>query len=256
MRRVASAEITFGGLNRDRTQAELTAVPVLFEKRTPPPEKEMDGWFLAKGAPVKVVSSEAGSGEISVVAVRAAAGQRAAVQAAKLGKKVGICEKREVVGGVCINTGTIPSKTFREAVLYLSGFAQRGMYGASYSVKENITVEDLLFRCTAVIKREIEVIRAQMRRNGVTLIAGAAKFTSPHTLTVTGLKAVTEVEADKIVIATGTRPAAPPGVAVDGETFGHHEPFAAGQRDERVGPRLDIADQVGVEHKHLAVQMR
>ncbi|HEX2799226.1 MAG TPA: FAD-dependent oxidoreductase, partial [Thermoanaerobaculia bacterium] len=61
------------------------------------------------------------------------AGQRAAVQAAKLGKKVGICEKREVVGGVCINTGTIPSKTFREAVLYLSGFAQRGMYGASYS---------------------------------------------------------------------------------------------------------------------------
>ena len=147
------------------------------------------------------------------------AGQRAAVQAAKLGKKVGICEKREVVGGVCINTGTIPSKTFREAVLYLSGFAQRGMYGASYSVKENITAEDLLFRCTAVIKREIEVIRAQMRRNGVTLITGAAKFTSPHTLTVTGLKAATEVEADKIVIATGTRPATPPGVAVDGETI-------------------------------------
>ena len=147
------------------------------------------------------------------------AGQRAAVQAAKLGKKAGICEKREVVGGVCINTGTIPSKTFREAVLYLSGFAQRGMYGASYSVKENITAEDLLFRCHAVIKREIEVIRTQMRRNGVTLIAGAAKFTSPHTLTVTGLAATVEVEADKIVIATGTRPATPPGVAVDGETI-------------------------------------
>jgi NAD(P) transhydrogenase len=147
------------------------------------------------------------------------AGQRAAVQAAKLGKRVGICEKREVVGGVCINTGTIPSKTFREAVLYLSGFAQRGMYGTSYSVKENITAEDLLFRCHAVIKREIDVIRSQMKRNGVNVIAGAARFTSPHTLSVAGLAATTEVEADKIVIATGTRPAAPPGVAVDEETI-------------------------------------
>ena len=74
------------------------------------------------------------------------AGQRAAVQAAKLGKKVGICEKREMVGGVCVNTGTIPSKTFREAVLYLSGIAQRANYGASYTVKDDITMDDLLFR--------------------------------------------------------------------------------------------------------------
>ncbi|HEX7616446.1 MAG TPA: Si-specific NAD(P)(+) transhydrogenase [Thermoanaerobaculia bacterium] len=147
------------------------------------------------------------------------AGQRAAVQAAKLGRRVGICEKREVVGGVCINTGTIPSKTFREAVLYLSGYAQRGMYGTSYSVKENITAQDLLFRCQSVIKREIDVIRAQMKRNGVTLVGGAAKFTGPHALTVTGLAGTTEVDAGKIVIATGTRPATPPGVAVDEETI-------------------------------------
>ena len=145
------------------------------------------------------------------------AGQRAAVQAAKLGKQVGICEKRETVGGVCINTGTIPSKTFREAILYLSGIAQRRIYGASYTVKENITIEDLLFRCQQVIAREIEVVRAQMKRNGIALVAGTASFTGPHRLTVTGHSGVTEVEAEKIVIATGTKPAPPP-VPVDGET--------------------------------------
>src|SRR5262245_60538110 len=97
------------------------------------------------------------------------AGQRAAVQAAKLGKKVGICERREMVGGVCINTGTIPSKSFREAVIYLTGYQQRGVYGPGYVVKENITMQDLLSRTNQVIKREIQVIRDQMRRNGVKL---------------------------------------------------------------------------------------
>ena len=145
------------------------------------------------------------------------AGQRAAVQAAKLGKKVGICEKREMVGGVCVNTGTIPSKTFREAVLYLSGIAQRANYGASYTVKDDITMDDLLFRCHQVISREIDVIRAQMKRNGIALLAGSAEFTGPHALTVTGSAGAVEVEADNVVIAVGTKPAPPP-VPVDGET--------------------------------------
>ncbi len=145
------------------------------------------------------------------------AGQRAAVQAAKLGKKVGICEKREMVGGVCVNTGTIPSKTFREAVLYLSGIAQRANYGASYTVKDDITMEDLLFRCHQVITREIDVIRAQMKRNGVALLSGSAAFTGPHALTVTGSLGAIEVEAENVVIAVGTKPAPPP-VPVDGET--------------------------------------
>ena len=145
------------------------------------------------------------------------AGQRAAVQAAKLGKRVGICEKREMVGGVCVNTGTIPSKTFREAVLYLSGIAQRANYGASYTVKDDITMDDLLFRCNQVITREIDVIRAQMKRNGIALLAGSAEFTGPHALTVTGSAGAVEVEADNVVIAVGTRPAPPP-VPVDGET--------------------------------------
>src|SRR5881397_825873 len=114
------------------------------------------------------------------------AGQRAAVQAAKFGKRVGICERREVVGGVCINTGTIPSKTFREAVMYLTGYLQRGVYGQGYAVKEDITMQDLLMRCSLVIKREIQVIRDQMRRNGVKLIGGTASFLDPHRLIVKG----------------------------------------------------------------------
>ena len=94
------------------------------------------------------------------------AGQRAAIQAAKLGKRVGICDRREVVGGVCVNTGTIPSKTFREAILYLSGYRQRAVYGESYRLKEDLQMGDLVFRCQHVIRQQIHVIRKQMGRNG------------------------------------------------------------------------------------------
>src|SRR5881628_4073724 len=85
------------------------------------------------------------------------AGQRAAIQAAKLDRRVAIIERKAVVGGVCINTGTIPSKTLREAALYLSGYRERMVYGASYTVKQNITMEDLLFRTDSVIRHEIDV---------------------------------------------------------------------------------------------------
>src|SRR5213083_3541793 len=87
------------------------------------------------------------------------AGQRAAIQAAKLGKHVAIVERKAVVGGVCINTGTIPSKTLREAVLHLSGYRERGLYGASYTVKQNITLADLLFRTDHVIQHELDIVR-------------------------------------------------------------------------------------------------
>ena len=107
------------------------------------------------------------------------AGQRAAIQGAKSGKKVALIERREVVGGTCINTGTIPSKTMREAVLHLSGYYYQSIYGTSYRVKEKITMADLLFRVQHVIKTEIYVIRGQLSRNGIELIAGAAKFTGP-----------------------------------------------------------------------------
>jgi NAD(P) transhydrogenase len=87
------------------------------------------------------------------------AGHRAAIQAAKLDKRVAVIEKQAVVGGVCINTGTIPSKTLREAALRLSGYRERGIYGASYAVKQHITMRDLLFRVDHVISTEIDVAR-------------------------------------------------------------------------------------------------
>ena len=102
------------------------------------------------------------------------AGHRAAIQAAKLDKRVAIIEKRTVLGGVCINTGTIPSKTLREAALRLSGYRERGIYGASYSVKQHITMRDLLFRVDHVISNEIDVARHQLMRNGVDILTAQA----------------------------------------------------------------------------------
>lgn len=142
-------------------------------------------------------------------------GQRAAIQAAKLGKKVGICERREVVGGVCVNTGTIPSKTFREAVLYLTGYRQRGVYGPSFMAKEDLTMADLVFRCQHVMKQEIDVIRQQLHRNRVRLLEGEASFLDPHTLKVTGHGGTVEVSAGYVVIATGTVPGAFESVEAD-----------------------------------------
>src|SRR3954454_18084572 len=94
-------------------------------------------------------------------------GQKAAIAAAKLGRRVAVVERRDMIGGVCINTGTIPSKTLREAVLYLTGLSQREMYGQSYRLKDDITVGDLGARTQHVIGREIEVIRSQLSRNHV-----------------------------------------------------------------------------------------
>src|SRR5438477_4350137 len=110
------------------------------------------------------------------------AGQRAAIQAAKLNKRVALVERTAVVGGVCVNTGTIPSKTLREAVLHLSGYRERGLYGASYAVKQNITMDDLLFRTTHVIRHEIDVTRHQLLRNRIELFSADAEFVDPHTV--------------------------------------------------------------------------
>jgi NAD(P) transhydrogenase len=148
------------------------------------------------------------------------AGQKAAVQAAKLGKSVAICEKRQVVGGVCINTGTIPSKTFREAVLFSSGFLHRDAYapGSGPPSGEAMTIDELLSRCTHVMKREIDVVRDQLRRNGITVLPGAASFTSPRSVVVDAPGGPAPVEGEYFVIAVGTVPLLPAGVPVDGDT--------------------------------------
>jgi NAD(P) transhydrogenase len=107
------------------------------------------------------------------------AGQRAAIQGAKCGRRVVLVEQREIVGGVCVNTGTIPSKTMREAVLHLSGFEYQGIYGVNYHVKDKITMADLGFRANQVIKTESDVMQAQLARNGVEVLTVRAAFSRP-----------------------------------------------------------------------------
>lgn len=146
-------------------------------------------------------------------------GQKAALAAAKLGKKVAIVEHGHMVGGVCANTGTIPSKTLREAVLHLTGMNQRELYGASYRVKENITPADLHQRTSHVIDREVDVIRNQLMRNHVDLHIGNGSFVDAHTVRVEGAQAAEHrtLTGDFIVIATGTTPRRPDGVDFDEE---------------------------------------
>jgi NAD(P) transhydrogenase len=148
-------------------------------------------------------------------------GQKAAIAAAKLGKRVAVVERPEMMGGVCLNTGTIPSKTMREAILYLTGLDQREMYGQSYRVKEDITIGDLTARTQHVVSREADVVRNQLSRNRVTLIPGLAHFVEPNVVEVDKGDDGTNrrVSAANIVIATGTRPARPSTVAFDEKTI-------------------------------------
>jgi NAD(P) transhydrogenase len=147
------------------------------------------------------------------------AGQKAAIQAAKLDRRVGLVERRHMVGGVSTNTGTIPSKTLREAVLYLTGMNQREIYGDSYRVKADLTMRDLAERTDRVIAREIDVIRNQLQRNHVDLLSGDASFLDPHTLRVLADGgSERQVSADKVIVAVGTAPARPPNVDFDDRT--------------------------------------
>ncbi|GAA2492994.1 Si-specific NAD(P)(+) transhydrogenase [Winogradskya humida] len=149
-------------------------------------------------------------------------GQKAAIAAAKLGKRVGIVERRDSIGGVCINTGTVPSKTLREAVLYLTGLSQRDLYGSSYRVKDEITVSDLAARTQHVISRQTDVIRNQLARNRVVMITGTGRFADAHSIWVDGGDGGgrdTKITADKFIIAAGTRPARPDSVDFDDRTI-------------------------------------
>ena len=145
------------------------------------------------------------------------AGQKAAIQAAKLGRRAAIVERR-TVGGVSVNRGTIPSKTLREAVVYLTGLSQRAVYGDSYRVKDDITVEDLGLRTRQVVEREVDIVRNQLARNHVHVINGIARFVDPHTIAISGGEE-RRITAEKIVIATGTRPHRPKAVEFDSKTI-------------------------------------
>lgn len=147
------------------------------------------------------------------------AGQRAAIQAAKCGRKVVVVEQREIVGGACINTGTIPSKTMREAVMHLSGFQFQGIYGINYHVKEKITMADLGFRVNQVVKTEVDVTQAQLARNGVEVVFGRAGFVDATHVRVESSRGTSDLEAQTIIIATGTRPAVSATVPLNGRTI-------------------------------------
>src|SRR5882724_10814512 len=147
------------------------------------------------------------------------AGQRAAIQGAKSGKRVVLIESRAVLGGACINTGTIPSKTMREAVLHLSGFYYQNIYGINYRVKERISMSDLSFRVQHVIKTEVDVTQAQLTRNGVEVIYGTASFVDPTHIRVNSATGVIDLEGSIFIIATGTKPAASSKVPVNGWTI-------------------------------------
>ena len=134
------------------------------------------------------------------------AGQRAAIQAAKLNKRVAVIERKTILGGVCINTGTIPSKTLREAVMHFSGYREHSLYGASYAVKQNITMSDLLYRTDHVIQHELDIVRHQLQRNRVELISADAGFVDANTVRLKFMdgQGWRDVRAENVVIATGT----------------------------------------------------
>jgi NAD(P) transhydrogenase len=148
------------------------------------------------------------------------AGQKAAIQAAKLRRRVAIVEKRRAVGGVSVNTGTIPSKTIREAILYLTGLSQRGVYGQGYRLKDEVSIEDISLRTRQVVERERSVIRDQLLRNHVAVLEGAARFVDQHALAITDREGrERRVTAERVVIAVGSEPDHPADVQFNGGTI-------------------------------------
>lgn len=147
------------------------------------------------------------------------AGQRAAVQAAKLGKRTAIVERHAEIGGVMVNSGTIPSKTLREAVMYLTGYRERGIYGESYAVKDDITMSDLMIRTNHVMQQKTDTLRHQLLRNRVELITAHASFIDSHTLSLDAVdgRGTRPITADKMVVAVGTSAAKPDWTNVDGK---------------------------------------
>ncbi|MFI5378134.1 MAG: NAD(P)(+) transhydrogenase (Si-specific) [Tepidisphaerales bacterium] len=146
-------------------------------------------------------------------------GQKAAIQAAKLGRHVCVVEKNPVVGGAAINTGTIPSKALREAVLHLTGMSRRALFGEQSRLKKHITIEDLIYVSQQVIHQELATVRDHFDRNEIELTWGEAHFESPNMVQVVRDGESERITADIFVIASGTRPAVPATVPFNGRTI-------------------------------------
>ena len=143
---------------------------------------------------------------------RAPAGSARRYRLRNAGRASQLVEKQSSIGGTCINFGTIPSKTLREAVLHLSGFHYQNLYGVDYRVKKDITMEDLIFRVKRVIETEISVTQAQLQRNGIEMLHGTARFMQPEPHPRGKQPRRPGSERGIIIIATGTKPATSPKV--------------------------------------------
>ena len=147
-------------------------------------------------------------------------GQKAAIQAAKLGKRVCVVEQQESVGGVAVNTGTIPSKALREVILHVGGYATVAPRVRDFEAAgRDATLQTLWSSYQSVIRNEIDIVGHQLHRNGVTVLLGRGHFRDPHTLEVAGPEGVENVCADFFVIAVGSVPARPASIPFDGRTI-------------------------------------
>src|SRR5215472_7377452 len=143
------------------------------------------------------------------------AGEKAGAQAAYFSKRVAVVERATVVGGSCINTGTVPSKTLRESALYFSGLKQRGLYGIDYSLKENLTIHDFMHHEREVVEMERARILKNLQLHKIELVRGQAAFEDPHTIVVSGSAGVRSLHGDVILISTGSKPHRPAEIAFD-----------------------------------------
>jgi NAD(P) transhydrogenase len=143
------------------------------------------------------------------------AGEKAGAQAAYFGKRVAIIESAEYVGGSCINTGTVPSKTLRECALYFSGLKQRGLYGIDYSLKENLTINDFMHHERAVVEMERQRILKNLALHHIELVRGQAAFEDAHTVSISGANGTRQLRSDMILVSTGSKPHRPPEIAFD-----------------------------------------
>jgi len=145
------------------------------------------------------------------------AGQKGAIAAAKIRKNVAIVDRPIMIGGVSVHKGTIPSKTLREGIMQLIAFTDRSIYGRDYRISGMVSVRDLAFRVQTIINRETEVVMSQLRRNGVSVYEGTARFLDPHTIEVSSDNGTQLLKTDFTLIACGTRPAHSPKITFDGQ---------------------------------------
>ncbi|MGH7451952.1 MAG: Si-specific NAD(P)(+) transhydrogenase, partial [bacterium] len=144
------------------------------------------------------------------------AGEKGAAQAAYFGKKVVLVERNSYLGGAGLNTGTVPSKTLRETALYFSGLRQRGLYGIDYSLKDNLSVSDFMYRKSIVVENQWSLIRRNLERHHIEVIAGIASLKDAHTVQVRRPDgSEVNLTTDTVLIATGSSPFHPPEVPFD-----------------------------------------